>query len=515
MKEAGLIKTRKLLLAIIYYGCVAAFVLIWLDLVLIDTSIPYYCQVNCPWSNKKIVLLTIPMVILFGFIIHKTKLKMKKMSDKKFLLILISSGIILFLIQIYISYNIYFYTEWDCGTLMKAALAIVQTGSPQNFKGVLSLYPNNRTLTAIMVLIMKAAAVFGVREFYFPGVIVANAVVNIAGIFTVLSVRKLTDSVLLPWITWLCYILLVALSPWITIPYSDAYGTMFPVIAFYSYISFKNHNMLKWLLVGFFSFFGMLIKPTTVIVLIAILIVELIISIKNKNNFMNLIKFCMPMLVVTFLLTQLITLGVTKILNAELNKDLGVPMTHYLMMGMNAEQTGGNSAEDINFTCSFPTLEEKKKATLQMAKQRISEMGPSGIGELIKKKTLVNYNDGTFAWGAEGGFYATILPKDNPAADMLRSLYYHDGEYYYTVYMVFVKSIWMFVLTSILAMGFRKAGDFNTSQCIALLSIFGLTLFLWIFEARARYLYCFLPIYIICASIGLDIIADKLNRKKV
>lgn len=515
MKETGALKIRGILKAVIYYGCVLAFVLIWLDLVLVDTTIPYYCQVNCNWSNKVIVIFVVPLLLLLSFLIYKVGYRVKKAANKRFLVTIIISGIILFFVQVYISYNIYFYTEWDCGTLMKAALNIVRTGSPQNFKGVLSLYPNNRALTAVMVLIMKAASFLGVEELYFPGIIVANAVVNIAGIFTVLSVKKLTDSVLLPWLAWIIYILLVALSPWITIPYSDAYGTIFPVMAFYFYISLKNRAMLKWGLVGFFSFFGMLIKPTTVIVLIAILVRELISSIANKCNLGYLIKYCIPMLVITFLLSQLAGLGVTRILNAELNKDLEVPMTHYLMMGMNVEKTGGNSAEDINYTTSFSTLDEKKKATLQVAKQRISEMGLSGFAQLIKKKTLVNYNDGTFAWGAEGGFYATILPKDNPSAIAFRNLYYHDGEYYYTFYMVFVKIIWMFVLTAILGMGIKKINDVETNQFVALLSIFGLTLFLWIFEARARYLYCFLPMYIICASIGLDNIAQKIKFKKL
>lgn len=68
---------------------------------------------------------------------------------------------------------------------------------------------------------------------------------------------------------------------------------------------------------------------------------------------------------------------------------------------------------------------------------------------------------------------------------------------------------------TILGMGIKKINDVKTNQFVALLSIFGLTLFLWIFEARARYLYCFLPMYIICASIGLDNIAQKIKFKKL
>ncbi len=46
-----------------------------------------------------------------------------------------------------------------------------------------------------------------------------------------------------------------------------------------------------------------------------------------------------------------------------------------------------------------------------------------------------------------------------------------------------------------------------------LLSVVGLTLFELLFEARARYLFTYVPIYILLALYGLQFIKTKLERK--
>ena len=47
---------------------------------------------------------------------------------------------------------------------------------------------------------------------------------------------------------------------------------------------------------------------------------------------------------------------------------------------------------------------------------------------------------------------------------------------------------------------------------IVMLSIIGLTIFELIFEARARYLYTYVPLYIILAAAGVQKIVEKKNN---
>lgn len=47
---------------------------------------------------------------------------------------------------------------------------------------------------------------------------------------------------------------------------------------------------------------------------------------------------------------------------------------------------------------------------------------------------------------------------------------------------------------------------------IVMLAIIGLTIFELIFEARARYLYTYVPLYIILAAAGVQKIVEKKNN---
>lgn len=56
----------------------------------------------------------------------------------------------------------------------------------------------------------------------------------------------------------------------------------------------------------------------------------------------------------------------------------------------------------------------------------------------------------------------------------------------------------------------RFAGAEKGNKAILMLGIVGLTLFELLFEARARYLFIYAPIYIILCIYGLDFLRKKL-----
>ena len=48
-----------------------------------------------------------------------------------------------------------------------------------------------------------------------------------------------------------------------------------------------------------------------------------------------------------------------------------------------------------------------------------------------------------------------------------------------------------------------------------MIGIIGLSLFELLFEARARYLYIYVPLYIILAIYGISFINQKISTKKI
>jgi len=47
-----------------------------------------------------------------------------------------------------------------------------------------------------------------------------------------------------------------------------------------------------------------------------------------------------------------------------------------------------------------------------------------------------------------------------------------------------------------------------------MLALIGLTIFELLFEARARYLYCYVPLYILLASVGADSARKRIISKR-
>ena len=72
------------------------------------------------------------------------------------------------------------------------------------------------------------------------------------------------------------------------------------------------------------------------------------------------------------------------------------------MMGLNDVSDGAFYAEDVEYSKSFDTAEERTKANKKVAIERVKNYGIMGLGKHTIKKVLGTYNDGTFGWWNEG-----------------------------------------------------------------------------------------------------------------
>ena len=120
-----------------------------------------------------------------------------------------------------------------------------------------------------------------------------------------------------------------------------------------------------------------------------------------------------------------------------------------------------------------------------------------------------SYDDGTFCWGGEGVFYKEVLPEKTMFSSLIRNIYY-NREYmgaYFKYFYSFMKMLWLSVLCISLFSGIFKTT--NHILLVCMLTLIGLTIFEQIFEARARYIYIYVPIYILLVPVGM------MNLKKI
>ena len=193
-------------------------------------------------------------------------------------------------------------------------------------------------------------------------------------------------------------------------------------------------------------------------------------------------------------------------LHFQRDTDSTIGWQHYFMMGLNVSRDGVYSDEDYVFTKSFSTNEERNEANLQEAKKRIKELGIGGLFQHLSRKQLVNYGDGTFAWNVEGNSFAGDPEwAYNGISDFVRSFIKPDG-INYNWFISFKQLIWIMVLFLLLFVFVypRRMSSYGDNCIIVLaMSIIGLTIFELLFEARARYLFCYAPLFVILSGWGL------------
>ena len=123
----------------------------------------------------------------------------------------------------------------------------------------------------------------------------------------------------------------------------------------------------------------------------------------------------------------------------------------------------------------------------------LKEKGVSGYFKFLSKKMLVNYDDGTFAWGVEGGFYNIKTEEPNSIiAPILRNIYYNDGKYF-NIYSTIVQAIWIAIIMGCWcsAISALLEKNIDKERLVMLITLVGITVFELLFEARERYIYMY------------------------
>ena len=142
-----------------------------------------------------------------------------------------------------------------------------------------------------------------------------------------------------------------------------------------------------------------------------------------------------------------------------------------------------------------------------MLKKRIKELTALELVKYERNKILINFDDGTFYFGGEGSFYILSYYDGIKLNKFVTSFAYSTGEYY--IYISSIRqAIWLVVLILMLFSVWRKN---NTVVNVVQLSLVGLFLFEMLFEARSRYLFIYVPYFIILAVIGVDKILSRFK----
>ncbi len=410
---------------------------------------------------------------------------------------------ILLLVQLVILANSWFLTEWDVGIL-------TAVDNVAWWEWYFEMYPNQHFLAGLFARLIELGNLIGFDDGYLFLTFVSCLNVSVSVALAALVGKRL-GGFGVGYATFLLGSFFIGLSPWILVPYSDTYAMPWPTL-FLWFLVCVDKRFLKVFGMTFAAAVGYFIKPTVVFVLVAAVCVYgarwIVAFVRDRAaraegdvprrplgaKLRTVLLAACAVFLAAFLGLSLAH-SVSDI-GLDVDEEMAFTPTHYLMMGFNPEG-GGYSGDDVDESFSHPTKQERQEANLRIWRQRVHDAGPLGVAGLLVRKTCTNYADGTMAWACEGGFWGST-----PNADSFISKIYGIGEPFSEAPFAPIAQVtWFAILIGVTIACFSQQKRGNQVAVICLTLLF-LSLFLMIFECRARYLILYLPCFVIFAALG-------------
>lgn len=457
-----------------------------------------------PW------MFIVAIILAIGFAwIHS---KMKECPSRKWIFFL---SFLFSIFQIVIVQSYLFETGWDVWTLLRAAESTAYgTEWLPWFDIYFSTYPNNCLITAFYSFLFR---IFSVDP---PILIIVCINCILSGLASYLLYRTVCiikddhSGV----IVWFLYWLILGLSPWISITYSDPLVIIFPILSFYLYfydkriiqtnntcsVSFCAKHIICIILIFFISGVGYQIKPQTLIPAIAVFICLFVQNLFLRNYRMVGIDCIAALLGIA--MSVVVCNMISTIPMLTLNEGASFSPSHWIMMGLNPDSLGRYSESDVNFSKSFLTQAERWDGNFEVIWSRLSDYGFLGYLQLLKNKLTICMGDGTFYWAKNcGPFFEVVYPYNSPLSELTKAFYYTDGEHY-SLFHDLSNVLWVFLLVSIFigqVLHLIKKQK-NDEYTVVYLTLLGLIAFELIFEVFPRHLYSFAPVFILVAEHGIS-----------
>ena len=458
-------------------------------------------------------LMIIPVAALFLYIYIKKTDLIEKINYKAawWILRIIS---IAFMMKLAFSLEVNF--TWDWGGLINSSYNYIKTAKVDKLY-YYARYPNNQFWLLCMVSLFKIIKLFvgnaDIIVFKRVSMAVSVVIIQIAIEFiyraagVIFSAKKAFFAGI---ITLFC----APLYLYSGFLYTDTPCVLTASIMLFLYFKIQKSKSTKskivfYILLGITGAFSYLIKLTSVIVFVAILIGMIF----NKISFKQFMCFFLVSIVtlgVTVKAVSTVTKPICKEkfgITEELEAKNEFPPTHWVMMGLGY---GGYLQEDVNYTASFDTYRKKEEANIKEIKKRVKDYGFFGfLNHTFSKKVIRTFGDCTLA----GSYYAGRESVYNKGI-FTRLLTWHGDLYpisliYFWIYYIFIT---LGILFSAIESFKKKRTEENQTLLAGRIALFGILNFMLIWECNSRYILVFVPVLILLATDGLSYLVKTFNN---
>lgn len=397
----------------------------------------------------------------------------------------------------------------DTATLVEQALAMVkeQNGQLNTQLPYFQHYSNNYCFILLLYYFYSFLSFLHITDVWLPTIVLNVAFIDL-GIFLTYKIAKKISNTRKATIVLLLCLLCPTTYVWEGFTYTNTCSIPFIMGLLYLFLCLQN-AILNWrtyiqlTLFGILLVFGVLIRSTTLLPIIAMFLTSCLKHLRNFNK-LKALQYAKQVLLKAIIL--LVTIFVsfflwTCIKSAHIppvDKDNTFPVTHWIMMG--TKDFGKYNREDLLYTSSLPTYEDKINGNLSVIKERLSSLTPHGYYNLCYKKLYSVWGDGS----------DECIVKS-------KSAFYYPPLYNYvygTKNLFFAFYIQLFRCCTFFFLIFEIIRHINKSifhdNYVLLLTMLGCILFFLLWEANSKYNICFNYISILLMVDGIFAFRDQL-----
>ena len=342
------------------------------------------------------VLLLLLFLFAYRFLNGQTERFLSRSAAVLWILIPVLQAVFILLLHNNVRYDAY----W----ILDQAVEMLDTHqfSDTISNGYFTQVPNNYGLTILTYWFLSLMKALGLpASCFMRAVQFFNMLfLDLSLLFVFLSIRKLKGQAASVFFLFFC-----ALTPyvyvWAPYYYTSTTSMMFACAAVWIWLCIRDsasvrRQCLLSVLLGILCVTGFKVRATSLIAYIAI---ALFWSVRHKTG--SLKKYVRPILV--FVFSAFLAFCAWKGIVAHYvpfdTTDTALPVTHFMMMG--TQGNGSFHMDDLRYTVSLPTAEEKISGTLSVIRERLSENGFQGNIRLLLDKQLNCWTDGTDSYTAE------------------------------------------------------------------------------------------------------------------
>lgn len=468
--------------------------------VIILTGIFKYNKVIYEYNGIKLLVGIVIYIGLAMLFYKKVLPKVEKIKNVEWILFLIFTVIA-------ISAGLYFKVKptWDMGLVFELAKNYIKKGKFLDVS-YLARFPNNIMMTIIEILILSGSRILGFKDYLTTITIVTAVIISISIIITFFIVKKISNRKNALMFLVIC-LFTSPLYLYAAEYYTDTFSMITTVLLFYIWLLINDIKKIRnkvffCILYGFLLFVAIELKLTSAFVFVGIVIYEFMQG--DMKELFKRLTIILPIVVICILLFN--SLVVDKIITKEERLKEEIPKEHWIMMGMNG--VGNFSFEEYEYTDSFQTYSEKKDAAIAKIKERLAERNIKVHFENIMLKIGFAWHDGTY-WAPD------VLRRYPVKKGILHEFILEEGEYskyYKYIPQVIHFGMLIFILVNIIRI--LKDKEFESKEIISIITMFGLMLFLVIWENRSRYLVNILPLMIMSQINGIEYCSNCLKKLK-